>query len=427
MSQSNGVATKSRIDWDEIESKIGEITTHISSDGAVGIPRTKSITYDFSYLKKGESGYGAYRHPAWTILEQVVSYTEGGDKAILRNEGRSAIDLVVKLLPVNSHIIVSPDDMYLGTRALLDEHLSFETGLQVTYVSSPTVEAFERARRPNTRMLLTECLTNPLLKVTDLSEIVRFAKANNIISVADNATTPLLVKPLEHGFDISAQCLTKYFSGDTHFGGALIFNKDRDDLHATLLKRRNRGGGNMYAGVAADIAETSRSLPARLQKHCHNTRLVAEFLKTQPLVERVYYPGLSDDPGHSLAVKQFADFGGLVSFDLKGGADAARRLIKGARESGKNVFQADSFADSGATFLNHYYDQSLILQTMPEAECIQKFGIRPGFIRVAVGLGSADRIKEGLARGFEAINSSNRTIVSFAGGSPTPLAAEARR
>ncbi len=414
------MAKISREFFENAQTGIMEIANHVDPDtGAIGVPISRAVTYatrmegraqELARTLDGGPGYGIYRNPAWEKLEEIIAYIESDDeippdsekrpKGLVTSSGRSAIDLILKLLPKDSHIIVAPDDIYPGTRALF-ESMGSITGLEVTYTQS-TREALEKARRSNTRMILTEPLTNPRMKVSDLKIVSDFAKEYKILSVADNTVTPLLVKPLSYGFDIALHSLTKYVAGNNQtMGGAIVTHKNRADLHAELYIKRNRTGAVLSAENAVTLIEQAKEFPTRLAAHNDNALKIAEWLVSRPEISKVHHTDLSTHPDHELAKKQFKGHGGLFSFELEGGIDQVGDFFSGLKDS-KRVFLADSFG-ADITLLGWTCNQTTFFRDLPENVRISQFGITDTFMRFAAGRARAELIIEDIEKGLDAI------------------------
>jgi cystathionine beta-lyase/cystathionine gamma-synthase len=397
------------------KSDIIEIAHHIDPrNGAVGTPHSHAVTFathvsgdpaDLALTYDKGQGYGVYRNVAWDKLEQIMANVEGGGDAVVTSTGRAAINVLLDHLPANSHIIVAPDDLYPGTRKRLN-YLRDQGKIEVTYTES-TPEALEAARKPNTRLILTEPLTNPRMLVSDLAAVTGFAKKHNILSAADNTVTPLVVRTLgDHDFDVAIHSLTKYVSGGNNsMAGALVTNKRRGDLAASFRNIRNMTGGIVAPEVAATIVDQAKEFPDRVGTHTKNALAVAHYLASRPEVAVVHYPALENNPGHALAKKQFAGIesglGGLFSFELKGGNREVEQFLSGL-EGSRNVILADSFG-ADVTMLSWYARQSAFFRAMPDEERINRYGITDPFLRVAIGRTSPERIIQSLERGLDSI------------------------
>lgn len=373
-------------------SEIIKRTLHVDpTTGEIGIPLSKGMTFrtttdaDANRLTTtfdGGKGYAVYRNETRTMLANIMDYIEGGQKSLIVSAGRVAYDLPLKLLSPRSHIIVAPPDVYTGLRGLFDFYKERE-GLEVSFVES-TPEALAAAYRPGeTKMVFAETITNPRLKVADLQVIADFAKRHGLISVVDNTAAPLLVRPLDYGFDISVHSLTKYANGfNDDAGGAIVFNKNRSDLAKKLENWCDKTGPIMAPDVAYGLIKSMCDFPERLRTHCEHALYVADALSRDPRIAAVHYPGLENDPGHELALNQgYQGFGGLVSFELEGNRNHAARFLEQFNNS-PGVFVADSFASEW--FLGYPCSQSVFFRDMDPVKRAEH-GITETFFRLAVG------------------------------------------
>ena len=227
-------------------------------------------------------------------------------------------------------IFIAPDDVYYGLRQVIGGVFA-KWPLETSYVDMTDVAALRAAVRPNTRLVLIETPSNLLMKIADLAE-ARIAREANAISVCDGTfTTPVLQRPFDSGIDMVWHSTTKYISGHSDVtGGALITRFDN-----YLFERARKS--LMFGGAAPspfDCWLTLRgvsTLPWRMRAHCENAHAVAEFLQRHPAVERVHYPGLPDHQGHEIARRQMSGWGGMLSFQIRGGREAAMAAAGGLR------------------------------------------------------------------------------------------------
>lgn len=396
------------VSFDDATDAILKLTRHTDPiTGAIGVPVSRAMTFRTKTLAAddvltrtydGGTGYGVYRNPAWSALERITDYIEGGANSLVVSSGRAAIDLALRLLPQGSHIIVTPGDIYTGTRALFDLY-GETTGLRVTYTDS-TPEALQAAYVPGeTRLVFAETITNPKLKIADLQAITEFAKRHDLLSIADNTAAPLLVRPLLHGFDVIASSLTKYISGNNDLsGGVVVFNTGRDDLAQKLRVWRDKIGATLSTNTAYELVCRAADFPQRLKKHCENAQKIAEALADDPRIARVYYPGLAQADDRDLALRYYQNFGGLVSFDLKGDRKTAARFLEALNRS-EALAVADSFGSDW--FLGYPAEQSGFYRQMsPEQRAA--YGITDSFFRLATGRTRVEDTKQAILRALDA-------------------------
>jgi cystathionine gamma-synthase len=300
--------------------------------GAVTPPIHLSTTFErhpdgeyplgFSYSREG--------NPTRKSLEECLAALEGGKEALAFSSGLAASTALLLGLEPGDHILV-PNDVYFGLRQVIGGVFA-KWPLQATYVDMTDLAAVRAALRPATRLVLSETPSNPLMKITDLQAVARIAREANAISVCDGTfTTPVLQRPLDLGIDMVLHSTTKYFGGHSDLiGGALITRYDN-----YLFERARKA--LMFGGAAPSPFDCwlalrgASTLPWRMRAHSANALAVAEFLERNPAVERVHYPGLPGHPGHEIARSQMSGWGGMLSFQVQGGREAAMAVAQRLR------------------------------------------------------------------------------------------------
>jgi cystathionine gamma-synthase len=292
--------------------------------GAVTPPIHLSTTFERSSDGEYPLGFSYSRegNPTRQSLEECLASLEGGNEALAFSSGLAVATALLQGLEPGDHI-VAPADVYFGLRQVIGGVFA-KWPLETTYVNMTDLAAVESAMRPNTRLVLIETPSNPLLQITDLAGVARIARAANAITVCDGTfTTPVLQRPLDCGIDMIWHSTTKYISGHSDItGGALVTRYDN-----YLFERARKSlmfGGAVPSPFDCWLALRGVStLPWRMRAHCQNAQAIAEFLHQHPAVERVHYPGLTDHPGHDIAARQMSGWGGMLSFQVRGGRDAA--------------------------------------------------------------------------------------------------------
>jgi cystathionine gamma-synthase len=292
--------------------------------GAVTPPIHLSTTFErgpdgeyprgFSYAREG--------NPTRQSLEECLASLEGGTEALAFSSGLAVATALLQGLEPGDHI-VAPADVYFGLRQVIGGVFA-KWPLESTYVDMADLGALQAAMRPNTRLVLIETPSNPLLRITDLAEVARVARAANAITVCDGTfTTPVLQRPLDCGVDMIWHSTTKYIGGHSDMtGGALVTRYDN-----YLFERARKS--LIFGGAAASPFDCwlalrgVSTLPWRMKAHSQNAQAIAEFLETHPAVEQVHYPGLPGHPGHDVARRQMSGWGGMLSFQVRGGREAA--------------------------------------------------------------------------------------------------------
>ena len=295
--------------------------------GAIAPPIHLATTFEHGPAGERRAGYEYQRehNPTQDRLESVLAAMDGGAAALAFASGMAAMNCLLESLPAGSHFLY-PRDCYTGLRSLANEFLP-ERGVTGTAVDMTNPDAVRAALQPATRLIWVETPSNPRLEVTDLAALSAIARSHGALLVADNTfATPILQRPLALGADVVMHSTTKYIGGHSDvMGGALVFAK-ADELHARVAHRRHVTGNILAPFSAWLILRGARSLPARLAWHCRNARALALCLAAHPAVEVVHYPGLASHPHHDVAARQMSDFGGMLSFQLKGGREAALRV-----------------------------------------------------------------------------------------------------
>lgn len=294
------------------------------STGAVTLPIHLSTTFERSADGEYPRGfsYSREQNPNRAALEQCLAALEGGKEALAFSSGLAVLTAVLQGLEPGDHVL-APDDVYYGLKKVAGEIFG-RWKLTASFVNMSDVDAVRAALTPNTRLIWVETPSNPLLKITELAAIAQIGRAANVITIADATfSTPILQRPLEHGIDMVMHSTTKYMGGNCDLiGGALITRHDNYLFERARISQRYGGSVPSPFDCWLTLRGVS-SLPWRMRAHSENARRVADFLKAHPKVERVHYPGLADHPRHDVAAKQMSSFGGMLSFEVKGGREAA--------------------------------------------------------------------------------------------------------
>lgn len=297
------------------------------SSGAVCPPINLSTTFERAEDGSYPKGYIYSRNsnPNRESLERCIAELEGGETAAAFSSGSAASMAVFQAFSPGDHIIC-PDDMYHGIKKQLDDILR-RWDLKVSYVDLTDLGNLEDEIRENTEMIWIESPSNPLLKITDIEKVGRIAEKNDLLSVCDNTwPTPVLQKPLKLGCDLVVHSTTKYFGGHSDAVGGIVVSAEDNDFFERIEDIEIHGGATPSPFDCWLISRGLRTLPLRMKKHSENARKIAEFLNDHPEVKKVNYPGLKDHTGHSTAKKQMEDFGGMLSFQVKGGKDTAFKI-----------------------------------------------------------------------------------------------------
>lgn len=300
--------------------------------GAVITPIHPSSTY----LQDGVGGlragyeYSRSANPTRTALQECLAALEGGRHAVAFGSGMGASDVLLRVLLKPGDHVVIPHDAYGGTFRLVDKVLT-GWGVEYTPVDLGDLDALRAALRPTTRLIWCETPTNPLLGVADIAALADVARSAGARLVVDNTfASPYLQNPLALGADVVLHSTTKYVGGHSDVVGGALMTSD-DELAERLLFTQNSVGSVPGPFDAWLTLRGVKTLAVRMERHCDNAERIVELLAGHPAVDRVLYPGLAEHPGHEVAVKQMRRFGGMVSFTVAAGRDAALRVCAATR------------------------------------------------------------------------------------------------
>ena len=319
--------------------------------------------------------YSRFTNPTVRTFEERLAALEGGERCVATASGMSAIlSTCMGLLKGGDHIVSSRS--IFGTTVNLFNNVLAKFGLQTTFVELTDYAAWEAAIRPETRLLFLETPSNPLTEVADIQVLADIAHKHDCLLVVDNCfCTPILQRPFDLGADVVIHSATKYLDGQGRcVGGAVIGDsKQLDDVFGFL----RTAGPSLSPFNAWVFLKGLETLGIRMQAHCHNAQLLAEWLEQQSQIEKVFYPGLKSHPQHELAGRQQSGFGGVLSFVVKGGQDAAWRLIDSTQlySITANLGDTKSTITHPATTTHHRLTD----------EQRSAAGIVNGLIRISVG------------------------------------------
>jgi cystathionine gamma-lyase len=367
--------------------------------GAVMPPifATSTFRQDSPGVHKGLD-YGRSHNPTRWALERCVADIEGGRAAFAFASGLAAIAAVLELLPAGSHIVAG-DDMYGGTYRLFERVRRDSAGLTFTYVDLADPDALAAAIKPETRMVWVETPTNPMLKLADLSAIAALCHARGLLSVCDNTfASPIVQRPLAHGFDIVVHSTTKYMNGHSDvIGGVAVVGAG--DAQTGLAEKlgfiQNAVGAIQGPFDSFLVLRGIKTLALRVERSSGNALLLAQWLEQQPRVAKVHYPGLESHPQHALARNQMHGFGGIVSIDLDTDIDGARRFLEACE-----VFTLAESLGGVESLIEH---PALMTHASIPPERRAELGIGDGLIRLSVGIEHIDDQREDLRRALAAI------------------------
>lgn len=350
--------------------------------GAVMTPIYQTSTYQ----QKAPGDHKGFEYsrgtnPTRKALEDCLAALENGQHGLAFSSGMAATDCVLRLLKPGDEVLTG-DDLYGGSYRIFTKVYE-PLGIKFVFVDTSDVEAVRAAITANTKLIWVETPTNPTLKLADIEAIGKIAKEKQILYAVDNTfASPYLQNPLDLGADIVMHSVTKYLGGHSDVVmGALIMNDEQ--LYKNLWFYYNACGGTPGPQDAFLVLRGIKTLHLRMKAHCENGRKVAEFLKDHPKVEKIYWPGFTDHPGHEVAKKQMKDFGGMVSIVLKG-ADLQETFRIASQFK---VFTLAESLGGVESLINH--PATMTHGSIPK-ETREKVGVVDNLLRLSVGIEDAD-------------------------------------
>lgn len=364
--------------------------------GAVMPPISLATTYvQESPGKHKGFEYTRSHNPTRYALERCMAALEGSaltpqqdvtSGGFAFSSGLAAMATCLELIDSGDHV-VAMDDLYGGSFRLMTRVRQRSMGLNVTYVDMSDARRVEAALTPRTRMIWVETPTNPTLKIVDLEAVAKLGKSRGIITVCDNTfATPILQRPLEHGFDIAHHSATKYLGGHSDaLGGILVTN--RADLAEKLRFMQNAIGSVLSPFDSYLVLRGIKTLALRIARHCESGLRIAQWLAQHSKVERIVYPGLERHPQHALAARQMKRcgspaFGGMITIFLKGGLAESRRFLENLR-----VFALAESLGGVESLIEH---PAIMTHASVPPENRAKLGISDNLVRISVGIEDPD-------------------------------------
>ena len=351
--------------------------------GAVMMPIYATSTYvqQSPGVNKGYD-YARTKNPTRMAFERCIADLEGGRAAFAFASGLAAISTSLECLDQGSHVI-SVDDLYGGSRRLFERVRKRSMGIEVSYLDLSDPDAIEAEIRPNTRLVWVETPTNPLLKLVDLERVAAIAKKRGIWAAADNTfASPYVQRPLEHGFDLVVHSTTKYLNGHSDMVGGVAVVADNAELSERLKFLQNAVGAIQGPFDSFLALRGLKTLALRMERHCTSGLKVAAWLERHPKVRRVFYPGLASHPQHALAKKQMHAFGGMISAELEGTLDDARRFLERCQ-----LFALAESLGGVESLIEH---PALMTHGSVPVEVRAALGISDTLVRLSVGIEDPD-------------------------------------
>lgn len=338
--------------------------------------------------------YGRYGNPTTRTLERKVASLESSEDALGVSSGMAAISIaLMNFLRSGDHVVVTKD-IYGGTHKFLST-IASRYAISYDYIDCTDLEAIENSIKENTKAIFIETPSNTTLTLIDIEAVSKISKAHRIPLIVDNTfMTPFLQKPIEFGADVVVHSATKYLNGHGDVIAGIICAKK--EVIANMRKNiMGDFGQNLNAWDSFLILRGIKTLGIRMKQHCDNAQKIAEFLESHPMVEKVNYPGLAAHSQYDLAIKQMKGDGGIVSFEVKGGAQSGQRFI-----SSLDIAMISFSLGDPETLVQH--PASMTHSLIPEKE-LPKFGLSAGLIRLSVGLEDAEDIIKDLNQALSAI------------------------
>ncbi|HZG00402.1 MAG TPA: cystathionine gamma-synthase [Chitinophagales bacterium] len=356
--------------------------------GAIMTPIYQTSTYVQEAPGKHKGyAYARGQNPTRDVLQKNLAALENAKYALCFSSGMGATDAVIKLLNPGDEVLCT-DDLYGGTFRLFSKVLE-KFGIAFKYIPMTDSRDIEKHVTSKTRMLWLETPTNPLMSIIDIGAAVQFAKTKNIMVVVDNTfASPYLQNPLDMGVDLVLHSATKYIGGHSDVVmGALAMNNDK--IYEDIRFIQNSSGAVPGPQDCFLALRGVKTLHLRMERHCANAKTIAAFLKDHPKVDRVYYPGLPEHKNHDIAKKQMRDFGGMISFTLKGDhMEDALKVMTSTR-----LFALAESLGGVESLIGH--PATMTHASIPREQCIAN-GLKDTLIRLSVGVEDVDDLVEDL-------------------------------
>ncbi|RKQ69466.1 methionine-gamma-lyase [Litorimonas taeanensis] len=379
----------------------------LEHQGALTPPVHFTSTYAFETAETGgamfageQDGhvYSRISNPTLSILEERMASLEGGEAAIAVGSGIGAITSTLwTLLKAGDEIIVDKT-LYGCTFSFLHHGLA-KFGVTITHVDLTNVDNLRGAINKNVKIVYFETPANPNMRLVDISQVSKIAKANNILTLVDNTyATPYITQPIKLGADIVVHSATKYLGGHGDLVAGMIIGTQEMMERVRLMGLKDMTGAVMSPFTAMLIMRGLKTLELRMERHSSSAMIAAQMLERSPEISKVWYPGLESFEQRPLAKKQMQSFGGMIAFELRGGLEAGRQFINKL-----NLIQCAVSLGDAESLIQHPASMTHSTYTPEERE---HHGISDGLIRLSIGLENIDDIIADLKNGFEALTAS---------------------
>lgn len=381
-----GFSTKAIHSGQTIEAIHGCVNTPIYLSSTYAQKEPGSLYSQYDYSRCG--------NPTRTAFDDCIAALEKANYGLSFSSGCAALTCMCLCLSAGDHIICC-DDVYGGTQRYLREIGAKRCDLKVDFVDLTNFEEVERVRKPETKLLIIETPTNPTMKICDIQKLCEWAKKHHIISYVDNTfASPYLQTPILLGADISMNSCTKYIAGhcDVVMGTLTLNDKElRDRLY--FVQKSFGGTPSPFESYLA--LRGLKTLKLRMEEHCKNAQILAEYLSTHPKIEKVCYPGLKSHPNHEVARRQMRGFGGMISIYLKGDLSAVKKFCKNLK-----IFVC---AESLGGVESLIQVPAIMTHASVPIDVRKNLGIEDNLIRISAGIESVEDLLKDLEQGLALI------------------------
>ncbi len=337
--------------------------------------------------------YSRSHNPTRFAYERCVADLEGGTRGFAFASGLAAMSTVLDLLDSGDHVVAN-NDLYGGTFRLFERVRKRSAGLSFSFLDLTDPNTLRAAITPKTRIVWVETPSNPLLNLVDLTAVAAIAREHNLIAVCDNTfASPWIQRPIEHGFEIVIHSATKYLNGHSDIVGGIAVVGQNADLAERLGFLQNAVGAISAPFDSFLVLRGVKTLHLRMQRHCENAALLAQWLSGHPRVERVVYPGLPSHPQQELAARQMSAFGGMITISLDGDIENCRRFLEHCR-----LFALAESLGGVESLIEH---PAIMTHASVPVEQRRQAGIGDTLVRLSVGVEAVEDLQADLAEALE--------------------------
>lgn len=367
--------------------------------GATSVPIYMASTFHQQKIGENEYEYSRSGNPTREAVEKLIADLEDGTAGFAFASGSAAIDTVFSLFSAGDHFVIG-NDVYGGTFRLIDAVLK-RFGMTFTVVDTRDLQAVKAAITPATKAIYLETPTNPLLRVTDIAAVAKIAKDRGILSIIDNTfSSPYVQRPLDLGVDIVLHSASKYLGGHSDLVAGLVVTKDQA-LGEKIGYLQNAIGGILAPQESWLLQRGMKTLSLRMRAHLANAEVIFNYLKNQPLVSKIYYPGDPNNPDYEVAQKQMHGFGAMISFELQAGLDPKQFVEQ---------LQVITLAESLGALESLIEIPALMTHGSIPRDIRLKNGIKDELIRLSVGVEDQKDLLADLERGFDKLKVSHQDV-----------------